>query len=200
MFYRIEAVQTWLVSNEQGPTQLERPTVRAELGVVVLEADRDPGYFHSNTAICRKSQSDFPFFAHQRDAGTLFLLFKNSIEANMSIHLEQIPFIVVQCPPHGDADFASRWLAAAADADRILTRHRSAYPDFEAAIESVGLINAIEFSWPAMEFIYSWQDSWPAFAFNLFASELVRGLRIHGRSRLFHTDRSTLSNELCLPR
>ena len=24
VFYRIEAVQTWLVSNEQGPTQLER--------------------------------------------------------------------------------------------------------------------------------------------------------------------------------
>jgi hypothetical protein len=89
----------------------------------------------------------------------------------MSNHSEQISFVVVQFPSYGDAEFASRWLAAAVDADRILTRHRSANPDFETAIKHVGLINVVEFSWAAMEFIYSWQDSWPAFSFNLFESE-----------------------------
>ena len=35
-----------------------------------------------------------------------------------------------------DAEFASHWLAAAVDADRILTRHRSANPDFETATKT----------------------------------------------------------------
>ena len=53
----------------------------------------------------------------------------------MSIHSKQIPFVVVQCPSNGDADFASRWLATAVEADRILAQHRKANPEFERAIE-----------------------------------------------------------------
>ena len=108
----------------------------------------------------------------------------------MFIHSEQVPFVVVQCPPYGDAEFASRWLASAADADRILTSHRSANPDFVTATEGLGLITAVEFSSAAMAFISYWQDSWPAFSFNLSKVRMVRSLRIHGRNRLFHTDRS----------
>jgi hypothetical protein len=89
----------------------------------------------------------------------------------MSTHSEQIQFVVVQCPPYGDAEFASRWLAAAVDADRILTRHRSANPDFETATENLGLITAVDFSSAALAFICCWQDSWPAFSLNLFESE-----------------------------
>ena len=92
----------------------------------------------------------------------------------MSKHPEQVPFVVVEFPPFGDAEFASRWLASAADADRILSCHRSANPDFETAIKHLGLINVVEFSWAAMEFIYFWQDSWPAFSFNLFKSEFFK--------------------------
>jgi hypothetical protein len=89
----------------------------------------------------------------------------------MLISSKYIPFVVVQFPSYGDAEFASRWLASAADADRILSRHRWTNPDLETALKHVGLTNAVEFSWAAMEFIYFWQDNWPAFSFNLFESE-----------------------------
>jgi hypothetical protein len=103
----------------------------------------------------------------------------------MSVHSEQIPFVVVQFPAFGDADFASRWLASAADADRILHRHRSADPDFTTAIKHLGLINLVEFSWAAMEFIYFWQDSWPAFSFNLFESEFFESFAYMAETGFF---------------
>ena len=76
----------------------------------------------------------------------------------MSIHSDQIPFVVGHIRPLPLSEFASRWLAAAVDADRILALHRSTNPDFERAIERLGLIYLVEFSWAAMAFISFWQD------------------------------------------
>jgi hypothetical protein len=84
---------------------------------------------------------------------------------------EQIPFVVVRCPSYTDAEFASRWLAAAAEADRILTDHRNAKPEFEIAIGSLGLITPTEFSWPALEVTRVWLNSRFAFSLNV-GSEL----------------------------
>ena len=89
----------------------------------------------------------------------------------MFIHSEKTPFVVVQCPPYGDAEFASRWLASAADADRMLTSHRNANPDFVTATEGLGLITAVHFSSAALAFVSYWQGSWPAFTLNLQKSE-----------------------------
>ena len=44
VFYRIEAIQTWLVSNEQGQTQPERSPNSGRTRLVVMEAVHDPGY------------------------------------------------------------------------------------------------------------------------------------------------------------
>jgi hypothetical protein len=84
----------------------------------------------------------------------------------MSFHA-QIPFVVVQCPSHSDAEFASRGLAAAVDADRILANHRNANPEFEVAIGRLGLITPTEFSWPALEVTRVWLNSGFAFSLNL---------------------------------
>lgn len=84
----------------------------------------------------------------------------------MSFH-EQIPFVVVRCPSHTDAGFASRWLTAAVDADRILATLRNANSEFELAIGRLGLITPTEFSWPAMEVTHFWLKSGFAFALDL---------------------------------
>ena len=89
----------------------------------------------------------------------------------MSIPSEQIPFVVVQCPSNGDAEFASRWLAAAAEADRILAHHRKASPDFERAIERLGVVYVVEFSPAAMAFVSLWINNGPAYYLNIFDSE-----------------------------
>ena len=89
----------------------------------------------------------------------------------MSIHPKQTSFVVVQCPSYGDAEFASRWLGAAADSDRMLTNYRNANPDFKTATENLGLITAVDFSSAALAFVSYWQDSWPAFTLNLQTSE-----------------------------
>jgi hypothetical protein len=90
----------------------------------------------------------------------------------MPIHSEQIPFVVVKYPSyHREADFASRWLAAAVEADRIVAYLFSTNPEFESRIERLALINHVEFSAPAMAFICRWQEGRPAFALDLFASE-----------------------------
>ena len=103
----------------------------------------------------------------------------------MFIHSENTPFVVVQFPSYGNAEFASHWLGAAAHADRMLANHRIANPDFETAIQHVGLTNAIEFSWNAMEFIYYWQDKWPAFSFNLFESEFFESFAYMAETGFF---------------
>src|SRR5258708_68109 len=89
----------------------------------------------------------------------------------MSLHSEQF-YIVVQCSPDCDPQFASRWLAAAVEADRILAHHRKANPDFERAIERSGLVNVAGFSSAAFAFISCWWlNNGPAFFFNLFDFE-----------------------------
>ena len=50
--------------------------------------------------------------------------------------------------PTGDAEFASRWLASAMDADRILSRHCLDNPEFKSAIERLEALYAVEFSPP----------------------------------------------------
>ena len=92
--------------------------------------------------------------ASQWEAVKALPSFSKFIEAIMSIYSEQTPHVVVEFPPFGDAEFASRWLGAAADADRTLAGLRSANPDFNTAIEPVGLMNVVEFSWAAMDIIY----------------------------------------------
>lgn len=82
----------------------------------------------------------------------------------MSIYT-QVPFVVVQSPSHSDAEFASRWLAAAVEADRILASYRDAHPEFEVAIGRLGLITSTKFSWPALEVTRVWLNS--GFAFSL---------------------------------
>jgi hypothetical protein len=89
----------------------------------------------------------------------------------MSDQSEQTPFVVVKCSLPGNAEFASRWLAAAVEADRILTGHRNANPDFERAIERLNVIYALEFSSAAMAFVCIWLNNGPAFSLNLFDSE-----------------------------
>ena len=89
----------------------------------------------------------------------------------MANHSEHLPFVVVECSLPGDAEFASRWLAAAIEADRILTGHRNANPDFERAIERLSVIYAVEFSSAAMAFVCIWLNNGPAFSLNLFDSE-----------------------------
>ena len=90
----------------------------------------------------------------------------------MPIHSEQIPYVVVKYPSfYRDADFASRWLAAAVEADRIVADLCSANPDFKTRIKSLALIYNVEFSGAAMAFICRWQEMQPAFSIDLFASE-----------------------------
>ena len=84
---------------------------------------------------------------------------------------EQIPFVVVRCPSHTDAEFASRWLAAAVETDRILVHHRKANPEFEHPIEPLEDFYEVQFSVPAMAFVRIWLTSGPAFSLNLSASE-----------------------------
>ncbi|MBR0695271.1 hypothetical protein [Bradyrhizobium lablabi] len=91
----------------------------------------------------------------------------------MSMHSVKVPFLVVECPPCGDAAFASRWLADAAKADHILTRYRKSHPDFERAIAGLEYVHAVEFSWASLEFVSLWTNGWPAFSVNLFESGLA---------------------------
>ncbi len=89
----------------------------------------------------------------------------------MSIYTDQDPFVVVQCPSAGDAAFASRWLAAATEADFALTRYRSDHPDFEPEIERLRWLYEVEFSPAAMAFIRLWLQNGRAFQLNLARSE-----------------------------
>ena len=84
---------------------------------------------------------------------------------------EQIPFVVVRCPSLPDAQFASRWLAAAVETDRILVHHRKANPEFEHPIEPLEDFYEVQFSVPAIAFVRTWLNSGPAFSLNLSASE-----------------------------
>lgn len=81
------------------------------------------------------------------------------------------PFVVVECPPTGDAAFASRWLLAAVEADFALTRYRSANPDFEPEIERLRWLYEVEFSAAAMAFTRLWLQNGCAFHLNLAQSE-----------------------------
>ena len=118
----------------------------------------------------------------------------HKLEASMSIHSEQIPFVVVQGPSFRDIDFASRWLTAAVDGDRILACHRSTSPEFENDIKGVGhqhcriLLGCNGVHLPLARQL-------ACVLFRSIFVRMVRGLRIHDRDRLFHTDRSTLSND-----
>jgi hypothetical protein len=84
---------------------------------------------------------------------------------------KRVPFIVVECPSKGDAKFASRWLARADEADRILARHRQADPAFERGIAGLGVLYAVDFSWPALAFVSLWLNRGPAYSLSLFDSE-----------------------------
>lgn len=89
----------------------------------------------------------------------------------MSMLSEKVPFVVVECPSKGDAKFASRWLARANEADRILARHRQADPDFERVIKRLGVPYDVDFSWPALAFVSLWLNGGPAYSLSLFDSE-----------------------------
>jgi hypothetical protein len=90
---------------------------------------------------------------------------------NQTVDSKQVPFVVVECLPTGDAELASRWLAAAIDADRMLSRHCLDNPEFKSAIERLGAVYAVEFSPAALAFVHFWLNSPSAFALNLFDSE-----------------------------
>ena len=87
-----------------------------------------------------------------------------------------------------DAEFASRWLAAASEADRILSHHCVTDPEFKSAIESLGVLYAVEFSPAAMAFVHFWLNNKSAFSLNLIRLRMGAEFCIHGRSRLFLTD------------
>jgi hypothetical protein len=92
-------------------------------------------------------------------------------KTNRNATSKQTPFVVVRCLPTGDAEFASRWLAAAIDADRMLSRHCLDNPEFKSAIERLGVVYSVEFSPAALPFVHFWLDSPSAFSLNLFDSE-----------------------------
>jgi hypothetical protein len=85
----------------------------------------------------------------------------------MSMLSEKVPFVVVECPSEGDAKFASRWLARANGADRILARHRQVDPAFERDIEVIEVLYDVEFSSPALAFISLWLNGGAAYSLSL---------------------------------
>jgi hypothetical protein len=89
----------------------------------------------------------------------------------MSMLSEKVPFVVVECPSRGDAKFASRWLARADEADRILAQHREIDPAFERDIERLGVLYVVDFSWPALAFVSLWLNGGAAYSLSLFDSE-----------------------------
>ena len=97
----------------------------------------------------------------------------------------RIPFVVVRCLPPSDAEFASRWLAAASQADRILSDHCITDPEFKSAIDSLGVVSAVEFSPAAMAFVHFWLDKQSAFSLNLFDLEWAQNFAFMAAAGFF---------------
>jgi len=92
-------------------------------------------------------------------------------EANMSIALDYVPFVVVKCPSNGNASVLARWLAVATEADFLQTRLRHYDPVFDKAIQGLRSYYDVEFSPAAMAFARLWLNGGSAFSLSLFDSE-----------------------------
>ena len=80
-------------------------------------------------------------------------------------------FVVVEGPSCGDAEFVSRWLASAAEADGTLQPYLLHNPAFEQRIDRIEAEHSVEFTPAAMAFVQKWFRTLGAFTISLLDSQ-----------------------------
>ena len=82
---------------------------------------------------------------------------------------ENVPFVLIECPGPGDAEFARDFLGAALEADRKLQEYFEQDPTFRPSIDRLETVYSIAFAPTAMALIKKWFDGgMAAFVLNLY--------------------------------
>jgi hypothetical protein len=84
---------------------------------------------------------------------------------------EREPWVLVEGPSSGDAEFTSQWLLAAIAADRLLEEYYAKDPNFRPSILGLETMYCIEFVPAAMAFLRKWLKTQTAFSLSLFDSQ-----------------------------
>lgn len=89
-----------------------------------------------------------------------------------TIHDSQIePWVLVEGPSSGDAEFTTQWLLAAISADGLLEDYYAIDPSFRPLILGLETMYCIEFVPAAMAFLRKWLKTRSAFSLSLFDSQ-----------------------------
>lgn len=81
------------------------------------------------------------------------------------------PWVLIEGPSCGDAEFTAQWLLAAISADRLLEDYYAVDPSFRPSISALETMYCVEFAPAAMAFVRKWLKTRSAFSLSLLDSQ-----------------------------